>query len=72
MKLNQLALLYDAIYLFSIGKEDHMHKPKVYFHNLGLWGSRFVNAKKWSLDSFGGILKKLGHEEASVLFIINN
>ncbi|ELT93845.1 hypothetical protein CAPTEDRAFT_221622 [Capitella teleta] len=50
----------------SIGKEDHMHKPKVYFHNLGLWGSRFVNAKKWSLDSFGGILKKLGHEEARI------
>ncbi|ELU18121.1 hypothetical protein CAPTEDRAFT_191892 [Capitella teleta] len=53
----------------SIGKEDHMHKPKVYFHNLGLWGSRFVNAVNWSLDSFGGILKKLGHEEASVLCI---
>ncbi|ELU18117.1 hypothetical protein CAPTEDRAFT_191888 [Capitella teleta] len=54
----------------SIGKEDHMHKPKVHFHNLGLWGSRFVNAENWTLDSFGGILKKLGHEEASVLCII--
>ncbi|ELU18025.1 hypothetical protein CAPTEDRAFT_222777 [Capitella teleta] len=49
----------------SIGKEDHMHKPKVHFHNLGLWGSHFVNAENWTLDSFGGILKKLSHEEAS-------
>ncbi|ELT98899.1 hypothetical protein CAPTEDRAFT_198524 [Capitella teleta] len=54
----------------SIGKKDHMHKPKVHFHNLGLWGTRFVNSENWMLDSFRGILKKLGHEEASVVFII--
>jgi hypothetical protein len=50
----------------SIGLADHFRKPNIHFHNLGLWGSDIINAKKWNLEKLSTIRKRLGHEKRPI------
>jgi hypothetical protein len=47
----------------SIGKEDHQHSKRVYFHNVGLWGDNIVTSENWTLQSLSTIRKRLGHDK---------
>jgi len=40
-----------------------MHKQRVNFHNLGLWGSDIVNEMNWTLNKLSTIRSKLGHQK---------
>jgi len=54
---------------YSIGLEDHLHKPMVYFHRLGLWGSDVVDSRNWTLNKLSTIRSKLRHTEVTFRII---
>ena len=47
-----------------------MHRPKVYFHRVGLWGADMTNEKGWKLMKLSSIIKWLGHENVSFINFI--
>jgi hypothetical protein len=56
------SLLTVNMFVCSIGRKDHLHSPGVHFHNVGLWGSDFVNENGWSLKRLETIRRLLGHD----------
>jgi len=53
----------ECVLCCSIGLKDHLHKKRVNFHNLGLWGSDIVNDRGWTLNKLSTIRTKLGHQQ---------
>ena len=58
-------VVLSKICLYSMGLEDHVHTPGVHFHNLGLWGSDFVNKENWTLLTLSSIRRQLGHRKVN-------
>ena len=53
--------------LRSIGLQDHLHAPRIHFHNIGLWGKDFINRYNWTLQTLSTIRRRLGHEKVNEL-----
>ena len=58
-------LLFLFFLRVSMGKKDHVRAPKHFFYSLGLWHIDIEN-DKWKLNTFGTILRKLGHEKVTL------
>ena len=59
--------------IYSIKKEDHMRKPTLHFHNMGIWDEDVTNDIGWKLRTLSSIIKELNHEQVgeTLLQVLN-
>ncbi|XP_013418144.1 methyltransferase-like protein 24 [Lingula anatina] len=53
----------------SIGQDDFNRSANIHFHNLGLGGKNWTNAKKWKMYTLGSIVRLLGHKDRTLDYL---
>lgn len=58
--------LFFVVGVSSTGKDDHLHRPNMYFYNTGLWGNTKISSQGFRMKDFATILKELKHQNVCI------